>query len=590
MARFPHSWLRALAGRSRVLTIGRRKPTRRPRPFVPHLHPLEDRTLLNTYTVSNLADSGPGSLRQAVLDANAHHGTDRIVFAARLRGTIALTSGELNITDANLTVIGPGAGRLAVSGSDHSRVLAIAAGVATEVDGLTIAHGLATEGGGIANFGARLTVMDSILDHNQALGDPGSDGRGGGILNDSGGTLRVRRSLFTDNEARGGDGGMGGVGRGGGLFNAGNADVRQTTFRDNRAVGGGGSVGGNGIGGGISNAGGGVLTLSHATLSDNRAEGAPRSGAGTFPVNGGANGGGLLNLGATATVSYSRFTRNVSMGGTGAAGVNGGNGTGAGIATGSFDLAAAITVSHSTFSDNQSLGGAGGLGAVGGNGEGAFRQVALSTLPTQATLDHDTFERNQAVGGRGGDGGTGGIGGGGAVRTTGATANLVMTHDVIRDNEARGGDGQTGGDGRGGGVYVESGQARLAHLLVTSNRAVGGAGGNGGTDGQGVGGGLYVAAGATVSLRHSRIRHNHASTSDDDCFGCWGTPATARCAGRRAIERTMAWLPPPEGLGSGKRRAPCCPGNRPARYRALAVIEITSSVFLLEVGGRAPEN
>jgi hypothetical protein len=75
---------------------------------VPRLCVLEDRTLLNTYTVTNLADSGPGSLRQAVLDANGHHDTDQIVFAAGLHGTIALTSGELNVTDNNLTIIGPG--------------------------------------------------------------------------------------------------------------------------------------------------------------------------------------------------------------------------------------------------------------------------------------------------------------------------------------------------------------------------------------------------------------------------------------------------------------------------------------------------
>ena len=37
--------------------------------FRPRLEPLEDRTVPSTLLVENLADSGPGSLRQAVLDA-----------------------------------------------------------------------------------------------------------------------------------------------------------------------------------------------------------------------------------------------------------------------------------------------------------------------------------------------------------------------------------------------------------------------------------------------------------------------------------------------------------------------------------------
>jgi hypothetical protein len=32
---------------------------------------MEDRTLLSAFVVNNTADSGPGSLRQAILDSNA---------------------------------------------------------------------------------------------------------------------------------------------------------------------------------------------------------------------------------------------------------------------------------------------------------------------------------------------------------------------------------------------------------------------------------------------------------------------------------------------------------------------------------------
>src|SRR4051812_6577269 len=71
------------------------------------LEPLEDRTVLSTFTVLNLNDSGSGSLRQAVLDANANPGST-IDFAPKLHGTITLTSGELSIA-SGVTIDGPGA-------------------------------------------------------------------------------------------------------------------------------------------------------------------------------------------------------------------------------------------------------------------------------------------------------------------------------------------------------------------------------------------------------------------------------------------------------------------------------------------------
>ena len=46
----------------------------------PQFESLEERVLLATFSVVNQADLGAGSLRQAILDANAAPGSDTIVF------------------------------------------------------------------------------------------------------------------------------------------------------------------------------------------------------------------------------------------------------------------------------------------------------------------------------------------------------------------------------------------------------------------------------------------------------------------------------------------------------------------------------
>ena len=67
-----------------------------------------------TITVTSTADSGPGSLRDAI--AAASDG-DTIQFAAALNGqSITLTSAELAI-DKNITINGPGPDQLAVKKS-----------------------------------------------------------------------------------------------------------------------------------------------------------------------------------------------------------------------------------------------------------------------------------------------------------------------------------------------------------------------------------------------------------------------------------------------------------------------------------------
>ena len=66
------------------------------------------------FTVTNLNDSNAGSLRQAIIDANATPEADTITFAPGLTGTIVLTSGQLPLIVNNLTIQGPGAPSLTI--------------------------------------------------------------------------------------------------------------------------------------------------------------------------------------------------------------------------------------------------------------------------------------------------------------------------------------------------------------------------------------------------------------------------------------------------------------------------------------------
>src|SRR6516165_7323224 len=130
------SLLKSLKSRPSVATI-RRSPHR---PRTPRLvvEALDDRCLPSTFTVTNLLDTGAGSLREAVVAANANPGADSIDFA--VTGTIALTSGQLDITDS-VTINGPGADALIVSGNYISRVFGIAGDPTVLIAGLTVANG-----------------------------------------------------------------------------------------------------------------------------------------------------------------------------------------------------------------------------------------------------------------------------------------------------------------------------------------------------------------------------------------------------------------------------------------------------------------
>lgn len=184
--------------------------------------------LPGTNWVTTLADSGAGSLRQALLDAMAG---DTIAFA--VTGVVALTSGELAITNS-LTISGPGATNLAISGNNAGRVFNIGFNAVVTISDLTIRDGKAADGAAGASGSA---------------GQPGS--HGGGIYN--AGNLTLIRCVVRNNAA--GNGGIGGIsgsggggGSGGGIFStvgASQALVRNTVLALNTAgAGGAGGIAG----------------------------------------------------------------------------------------------------------------------------------------------------------------------------------------------------------------------------------------------------------------------------------------------------------------------------------------------------------
>jgi Right handed beta helix region len=184
-----------------------------------------------TFTVSNLLDAGPDSLRQAIINANMAAGPDTIAFQPGLTGTIALAGSHLSVTDS-VSILGPGAGLLTVSGNNASRIFLIdsaAAGfINVSIRGLTlrdgqapgsqigggilmgqdenlvlsgmdINHCTASNGGGIAiGFNGRLTLENSTVHANTANANIAA---GGGLYLSSRSSTVIRNSTITANAA-----------------------------------------------------------------------------------------------------------------------------------------------------------------------------------------------------------------------------------------------------------------------------------------------------------------------------------------------------------------------------------------------------
>lgn len=207
------------------------------------------------FVVSTLEDrnratamTGDCSLREAIRAANALNQPAVIVFAEGLSGTVRLSSslGQLSLT-GSLSLLGPSARKLSISGESSVRVLRVTGGPHL-ISGVTIANGKSTVenegGGGIWNSGTLKIQECAILD-NQVLPPYHYVARGGGIL--TSGSLTMVSCTIDGNTAQAkdqagasyGDDALGGGVHvlSGGVFTA-----QTCTFNDNFGIGGAGSV------------------------------------------------------------------------------------------------------------------------------------------------------------------------------------------------------------------------------------------------------------------------------------------------------------------------------------------------------------
>lgn len=157
-----------------------------------------------TLTVTTTADSGPGSLRQALADAVDG---DTIVFDLPADSTITLGGNALDVSTAltpggGLEIQGPGAADLTIDAAGNSGVFYVypsAPGPVT-ISGITITGGSQEQGGGVYAQDVDLLLDSVVVDQNEATA-------GGGVMF-RGGDLSIQDSTISGNLAQQGAGVM----------------------------------------------------------------------------------------------------------------------------------------------------------------------------------------------------------------------------------------------------------------------------------------------------------------------------------------------------------------------------------------------
>ncbi len=255
------------------------------------------------------------SLRGAIGNANAAATSDVVDFDPSVFGspqTITLGGTEIVVTNnGSLTLMGPGANLLTVSGNSTSRILSFSSGTVATISGITFTGGngvgaaLNNSGGAILNSGGTLTINSCVLTGNTAT-------NGGGVNGTV--SLTINNSIITNN-----------------IVTAVGGGVRTTT---------------------------GTLTITNSTISGNMA---------------GTSSAGLSYAGTTATIDRSSFVNNQATtngGGANLAATVGANvtnstfnGNTAGASSGAMFINRG-TITNTTISGNT----ANGTAANGGGG------------------------------------------------------------------------------------------------------------------------------------------------------------------------------------------------------------------------------
>ena len=269
-----------------------------------------------TITVANTQDSGTGSLRAALLAASSGDTID----LTGLTGTINVAS-YLPIS-TNVTILGPGAADLTLSGGGHSTFAFIGSSGLTTISGLTLTA--ATDHGAISCNGhtnAALKLQDMVI-----TGNSGSTG--GGLYSLGCASLEIIDSTFSYNTTT--------------LYGGGGIHVETTqpvtisgsTFDNNASTyyssysSGGGAY---------------IETTSSVSITDS-----------TFSNNSAYyQGGGAWVTSGDIVITDSTFSGNT-------AGENGAGG--AGVYLDGVDTTGTATISNSTFEGNNGYQG-GGIGA-----------------------------------------------------------------------------------------------------------------------------------------------------------------------------------------------------------------------------------
>jgi hypothetical protein len=388
-------------------------------------------------TVTTLNDSGAGSLRAAIANT-ASGGT--VDFAPGLSGTITLTGGVLSITQS-VTIAGPGAGTITISGNHTTTVFDVSPGVANQdvtISGLTITNGSATtNGGGILAAGSlrSLTLTSDTITGNQVtLGQTTAGGGGGVYVN--GANLVVTNSTIDSNTVTltGSPTSPSSSSGGGGIYSNGGAVTISGSDVSHNTVDQASSSGDSGGGGIYSN--GGAVELDASTVLDN-------SYHITSDTLGDNGGGGVHSESGGVTLSSSTVNGNSFTLGSSPGGDNGGGGV---FADGDAVTVVFSSVDANTLTLQNDTGGddgGGGIASQGGNIGVAFSSISANTGNINDSAGDD---------------------GGGAILDEGGS-NVYLTSTFSGNSMTISG----GGIDNGGGAIYSFGNSLISNLTIAGN-------------------------------------------------------------------------------------------------------------------------